>query len=148
MGVEVKWRKPYDVVRDAEEREATNIVCDDPSLTQQHFAIDADINVLVERFRMDKTPLPVGVVDPRYYGDVSEAPDLRTMLDRVRDATAHFNALPVKLRNRFDNSPAKLWSFIIDPANVDEAVSLGILVKPDESAGEPPPDASSSESSG
>jgi len=63
------------------------------------------------------------------YGDFTNVPDLRTALDMVNDAKNRFMALPAKLRTRFDNDPANLWSFVNDPENADLAVTLGLLQK-------------------
>ena len=128
------WRRAYDTERDKLEAAACEIHCDDPSLTQQHFTEDADLNVIAKRFGLDNAPMPPAPADPRYYGDFSMAPDLRTIMDRVNDARNHFMALPAKLRARFNNDPDTLWSFVNDPDNTEEAVRLGLLKKP-----EPPP---------
>lgn len=122
-----QWRHAYDPVADAREGAAAATSCEDESLTQQQFAEDADINVLVKRFGLEKVTLPVEAIDPRYYGDFTDVPDLRTALDRVNEATNRFMDLPAQLRSKFDNNPAKLWHFVNDPDNGPEAVRLGLL---------------------
>lgn len=121
-----KWRSAYDGSEEAEGAAAATS-CEDESLAQQQFAEDADLNVLVRRFGLDKAPLPVEATDPAYYGDFSDVPDLRTALDLVNDATNRFMELPPQLRARFDNNPAKLWHFVNDPENASESVRLGLL---------------------
>lgn len=134
----IKWRAAYDDSCEAEGLAAATTFHDE-SLTQQSFEQDADINVIVRRFGLDKAPLPVEATDPRYYGDFTNVPDLRTALDLVRDAENRFMELPPKLRERFDNSPAKLWHFVNDPDNGPEAVRLGLLRAPDpQPEGTPP----------
>lgn len=122
-----KYRLPYDMEADHREGVAAATACEDESLTQQQFAQDCDLNVLALRFGLTGKPLPVEAIDPSYYGDLTEVPDLRTVLDLANDAKNKFMDLPSKLRTRFDNSPAKLWAFVNDPENADEAVRLGIL---------------------
>lgn len=139
----MKWRKQYsDDDREAA-RSRSVVWNEEPSRTMQSFKDDADLNVIVKRFGVDKEPVPPEVFDPRYYGDTSEAPDLRTALERVRAATQRFNELPARLRRRFDNDPAKLWEFVNDAENLEEAVALGVLQRraaPEEpKVAEPPP---------
>lgn len=124
------WRHQYDPDRDELEGNLAATVNDDEDLTQQSFKDDADINILARRFGLDKQPLPVEAVDPRYYGDLTDVPDLRTVLDIANDAKNKFMELPANLRARFYNQPALLWDFVNDPDNADECVRLGLLVRP------------------
>lgn len=123
------FRLPYDYQADQDMRVLTQLVCHTPSLTQIHHADDADINILVKRFGIDKMPLPPEANDPRWYGDVSDIPDLRTALGTVREAQERFQALPARLRGRFANDPALMWEFVNDPQNAEEAVTLGLLAR-------------------
>lgn len=125
-------RMQYDEKADAIARALTDIDCQDESLTVQSPATDADINVLVKRFGLDKRPLPPAAVDPSYFGDFTEAPtNLQDAIHVVREAQARFDGLPPDLRARFNNDPALLWGFVNDPRNGAEAVSLGLLRDPE-----------------
>lgn len=114
----------------------TASVNDLPSLTQQSFVQEADINYIAKMFGLNadsKLPLPPEALDARYYGDLSEIDvDLQTAMNRVRDAEDHFMRLPATLREKFGHSPAVLWEYLQDPRNYTEAVELGILVRPAE----------------
>ncbi|WNK13935.1 MAG: internal scaffolding protein [Microvirus sp.] len=124
------WRHQYDVERDELEGNACLLYNEEPSLTQQQFAEDTDINVLARRFGLDKTNvMPPAPIDPRAYGDMTDAPDLREALDMVNTAKNRFMALPPKLRARFHNEPSELWEFVTDPENADESVRLGLLAR-------------------
>ena len=125
--VRFNWRHQYDPVRDEAEGAASGIRCEDPSKTQQSFTEDCDINVLARRFGLDKAPVLPVAMDPSYFGDLSNVPDLRTVLDLGIAAKAKFMELPAKLRARFRNNPAELWEFVQDPENGPEAVRLGLL---------------------
>ena len=121
-------RKPYayDVKRVSDETAFTST---QPTMTQQQFKDEADINRLVDRFlRTGEVP----PVDGRaMYGDFIDVPDgYQAALNAVIEAQAGFDALPSKIRQRFDNDPAELLSFLQDPKNLDEAVELGLLEKP------------------
>lgn len=121
------WRRQWDLERDAEISAACALVTTEPSKTVQAPARDADLNVLVKRYGIDKMPVPVELMDPRYYADLSDAPDLRSALDRIREAEERFQALPAAVRRRFANSPVEFVEFLNDPANRPEAESMGLL---------------------
>lgn len=123
------YRTQYDIDADEKAGDAAALYCEDPSLTQQQFVEDCDINVLARRFGLVDSPMPVGSFDPAHYGDFSDVPDLRTALDLVNDAKNKFMALPAKLRERFNNQPGRLWDFVNDPENAEEAVRLGLLAR-------------------
>lgn len=122
-----EWRHQYDPVRDRAEQALTDIPDLGPSLTQQHFSKDADINEIVQRFGIKDGSIPPAPNDPRFYADFTDVVDLRTALDRTIEAVTAFELLPVRLRNRFNNRPAELYEFVLDPANEAEAISLGLL---------------------
>lgn len=121
------YRLLHDVEADEKAAAECMVANTEPTLTQQQFAEDADINVLARRFGLDKVAIPAAPLDPSFYGDFTEVPDLRTAMDLVNEATNRFMDLPAKLRERFDNNPAKLWHFVNDPENGPEAVRLGLL---------------------
>lgn len=129
------FRDPYDVKRSEAEGALVAVDTGTESLVQQGPAVDADINVIVRRFGIGES-IPAPALDASFYGDVGEIPDLGSALRVVKEARDRFDALPVDIRNRFANSPARLWDFVNDPANVDESVRLGLLVRPAEPAPE------------
>lgn len=125
-----KWRHQFATgQREEEERAATGIDCQkaDDGMTQQHFAVDTDINTIVKRFGItDHSQLPA-VSDPKYYGDFSDAPSFREALDNLRDAQERFDTLPADIRKRFNHDPIDLFEWVNDPNNADEAANLGLL---------------------
>lgn len=134
----IHWRHQYDFERDAEERTATDSHNDEPSMTQQHHAADADINVLVKRFGITDGAIPPAAPDTQYYGDFTDAPSFREALDRIHTAREHFQELPANLRSRFHNDPTELFAWVTDPANADRAVELGLLAKTPVQPTDPP----------
>lgn len=97
-----------------------------PSLTQQQFKDETDVNVIVDRF------LRTGEMPPTdaraFYGDYINAPDsYQEALALVMAAEDGFNSLSSAIRNRFNNDPNELLSFLQDSKNYDEAVKLGII---------------------
>lgn len=103
------------------------LVCEDPSLAQQHQAEDADINVIVRRFGITGV-IPQGFVVPQY-ADYPEVFDFRQAQEALRDASQRFMEVPAEIRGRFLNDPWKFMDFVSDPANIDEVVRLGLAVK-------------------
>lgn len=130
MTTRFEYRHQYDDATDAIARHATDIFCEEESLTIQD-APDADINKLLARFGVkDSSVLPgqtLGIVDPAYYGDFSDRQPLRETLDTIRDAENKFMDLPATVRTRFNNDPWSLHEFITDPNNIEEAITLGLL---------------------
>lgn len=104
---------------------SSDIVCKDPSLTQQQFAEDADINVMMTRFGITGH-MPQSLRMPSY-GDFTGVSDFRTAMDVVTRAQNEFMTLPPDIRARFGNDPHQLISFLEDPKNADDARKLGLL---------------------
>lgn len=133
------WRRRYDEDDNARARAKSRVRNEDPSLTVQSAATDCDLNVLVKRFGIDKDPVPYMAADPRFYGDFSDLPDLATALQRVRRAEQLFNDLPADLRSFFSNDPGLMWQFVNDPANADECVEMGLLMRREPTTPQSPP---------
>lgn len=117
-------RTPYNYDVDAASASSA-LHCKDPSLTDQSQANDADINVLVERFKVAKT-LPEAPL-PEHFGDFTGITDYRSAIEAVRQAESDFMELPAKTRAHFDNDPGQLVNFLSDVANRDKAVELGLI---------------------
>lgn len=107
----------------------SDLECKDPSLAQQNFKDDADINVLLERFKVTGI-MPEGVSIPTY-GDFSNVVDFRSAQDAVLKAKNAFMDVPAEVRKRFDNDPQKFLEFCSDRANLPELRKLG-LAPPEE----------------
>ncbi|AKI26870.1 internal scaffolding protein VP3 [Gokushovirinae Bog1183_53] len=105
------------------------LVDDEPSLTKQSFAADADINNILARYARTgymTDPLNPSTRKPQY-GDFSSVPDFQEAQEIVNDAYEMFEALPGQLRARFNHDPAGLLAFLAEPSNYEEAVKLGII---------------------
>lgn len=138
-------RNQYDDARDRYEREQTDTYNDEPSLTNQQFTEEANLNVIVARFGVKDGAIPPAVLNPAYFGDFCDAPDFRQALDNVREAQLRFDALPASVRSRFHNNPVELWEFVHDDTNEPEAIKLGLLKPLPPVADAPgPPDTSKS----
>ena len=97
-----------------------------PSLTQQHFKNDVDINQIIARY--NRTGL-LPQVEGAMCGDFDLDLDYQTALNRVIAAQNAFEQLPAQLRKRFNNNPAELLSFVSDPNNRAEGEAIGLFKK-------------------
>ena len=117
-------RTMYNYDTDAASNES-GLACEEPTLAQQHFKEECDINTILQKFSITGI-LPEAPLSPRY-GDFSGIGDYHTALNRVIAAQEEFQALPAQIRARFDNDPAKLIEFLDDEANRPEAEKLGLV---------------------
>ncbi|AZL82783.1 internal scaffolding protein [Apis mellifera associated microvirus 5] len=102
----------------------SDLKCDDPSLAQQHFKDDVDINVLLERFKVTGQ-LPQGVRLPTY-GDFTGVTDFRQANEAIRHANESFMDLPANIRARFQNDPVEFVEFCSDKENLPELRKMGL----------------------
>jgi phage internal scaffolding protein len=123
---EMFLRTPYNYDTDAASNES-GLACEEPSLAQQHFKEECDINTILQKFNITGL-LPEAPLSPRY-GDFSGIGDYHTALNRVIAAQDEFEGLPAQIRARFDNDPAQLIEFLQDENNRPEAEELGLVEK-------------------
>ena len=109
-----------------------------PSCTKQCFKDECDINTLVSRWQKSGSVGSNFTSVPGEYADVSQAVDYHTALNIVIDAQQRFNELPAHVRDRFKNDPGSFLAFMGDEANTEEAVSLGLAIKRETGAEQPP----------
>ena len=119
-------RTPYNYDTDAASNES-GLACEEPSLAQQHFKDECDINTILERFNITGL-LPESPLSPRY-GDFSGIGDYHTAMNRVMAAKDEFMTLPAQIRARFNNDPAQLIEFLQNESNRPEAEELGLVEK-------------------
>lgn len=118
------------------------LACKDPTLTQQSFAEEVDINTIVRRFGLTGE-LPTNVRMPQY-GDYTEVMDYHQAMTAIRMADESFYSMPADVRARFDNNPGKFVDFCLDEKNLDEAIKLGLAIpRPADPTPKPPPGPSS-----
>lgn len=106
------------------------------SRTQQHFKPEQDINAIVARAQKTGFLAPAG--NP-LYADVSNLPDFQSAKNQIIRANDQFMTLNPRIRERFDNDPARMIAWLKDPANQREAIRMG-LMKEKQSADDQKPD--------
>lgn len=129
--VPLKFRKRWDfVAHEQVGQEAAIDFSDDPGLTLQEPAEDADINVLMKRMGVtDGSQLPYFPNPRALYGDFSEMPDDPVeMAELMRQGELAFMRIPAEVRQRYRN-PQELFEWMENDDNYEEAVKLGLLEK-------------------
>ena len=115
----------YDVDKVSDE---TGLACPDPSLAQQNFKDESDINYIVRQFGLTGQ-MPGQTISPQY-GDFTGVLDYHSAVNAVLAAQDEFMDLPAQMRARFDNDPAKLIDFLGNEQNREEAIKLGLVANP------------------
>lgn len=101
--------------------------CEDPTLTEQSFAEECDINFIAERYGLTGTAPQLTKLPA--YGDYEGIFDYQTAMNTLVAAREQFMTLPAKLRARFGNNPQTFLEWSTDDNNYDEAIKLGLLDK-------------------
>ena len=111
------------------ERERQQFATVGESLTQQHFAKEADIKTIIRKH--DRTGIishvARGIAE---YGDYSEVNEYREALDMVNSANESFAELPAELRAMFENDAGAFFEFATDPKNDEKMVQMGLKEAP------------------
>lgn len=104
-----------------------------PSMTQQQFKDEADINYIVSMYDSSGVmPTFHGDGQPAQpvFGDFSSLPDnAQEMYNRMIEAKNNFDNLPLEVRKRFNYDPASFLDFVDNPENLDELVAMGLATK-------------------
>lgn len=119
----IKFRTPYKFLVDT----VFATMNTEKSLAQQSNAGDTDINVIAPMFLKGLTVN--GNAKPPLFGDFRNAPTFVEANQMILAAEDAFLALPAKVRERFQNDPAKLIDFLQDDENKLEAEKLGLIDK-------------------
>lgn len=97
---------------------------DQPTMTQQHFTDECDINQILAKFAVTGY---LDTIGPGVYADLGDAKDYRESVHLLMEADAMFAALPSNIRARFENDPAQYMDFVHNPDNLAEGIELGIF---------------------
>lgn len=126
-------RTAFNYDMDAVSRE-TGLVSDVETRTQQQFAEEVDINVIVERFGLTGE-VPQGVRVP-LNEEFVETMTYHEAMNKLIDADDAFMQFPAKIRAEFQNDAGKFVAYVSDPVNVERCREWG-LAKPLSAAPEP-----------
>lgn len=117
-----KWRQ--------KNSDDNKIFFNEPSLTQQHFKKECDINWIVKQFKdvngFELEDSYRGFVSG-HFGDFSNVSDYQTALLQCKQANEAYENLPQKVKDKFGNRIDMFLNFVDDISNVNEMVELGLL---------------------
>lgn len=111
--------------------EVPGVTFTEPSLSQQHFKDECDINNIMAKYAKTGVwgdPNNPSTTQPMF-DDFSTAEDFHSAQNFLAQAGQAFEALPAYLRKRFENDPAELLAFLDDESNREEAERLGLVQK-------------------
>lgn len=124
----VKIKKIYDEIVPVEFKS------DLPSETKQSMRDECDLNLLIQKYpnMLDNGIAALQSGQFAGFEDFTMAPtDLQEAMDAVDEVQARFAELPAAVRDKFGSDPLSLLSFLSNPANDEEAVKLGLKIKPE-----------------
>ena len=100
-----------------------------PSMAQQQFAEEANINNIMARY--NTTGLLTDPLNPstRQYefGDFSTLPEFRDAQETIIEAKNLFNQMPARVRAEFNNDPGLFLDFCSNDQNIERMYDLGII---------------------
>lgn len=110
-----------------------------PSRAKQSFKAECDMETILAKYRKG------GMIehfreDGGSYVDLGESIDYHQAQNIIINAQAAFLALPAAVRQKFDNDPAAFLTWMHDPENVDEMVTLGLVEAPAPDPVDPEPE--------
>lgn len=128
------WKTPFNHDTDWE-AQSTALTCKDPSLTQQQFAKDSDINVILSKFMQTGE---LNTTGQAVYQDVEEG-DLQDRIITRWEVDKAWSDLPAAVRNILKD-PRTFTDYVqhcLDTGDLDPLRELG-LATPVKSTAEPP----------
>lgn len=96
----------------------------DHSQVQKDMQDETDIKNILEKY--GRTGILPVVANPGMYDDFSDVPDYQEAQNQIRKADEAFAALPSKIREKFENDPAKMIQYLNDESNIEESIKLGL----------------------
>jgi len=99
-----------------------------PSITQQHFKHEVNINTIIAKFNKTGILGDGQAAVPRY-ADVSLFGDFREAQEKIQMGKDAFMALPFEVRKLAGNDPQRVWEVLTNPANRGILEEAGVLEK-------------------
>lgn len=98
--------------------------------TQIQFQKDCNVNNIIAKFKKTGSVTHVRNKAQGVYADLTELPSLQEAHAVVHAAEEAFSAVPSQIRARFGNNASAFIDFLKDSANDEEAIKLGLKMRP------------------
>lgn len=95
--------------------------------TEQHHKERCDAGNIIRKYSQTGVITHISNFEDKF-GNMTGL-DFKEAMDIVVTAQSNFNQLPSNIRNRFQNNPQELLTFMENPLNRDEAIELGMIDK-------------------
>lgn len=102
----------------------TALRCTEPTLTQQNFKEQCDINRIVKQYA--QTGVVNGNTNMPLPDEFIGITDYHTAMNLIKRSESAFMALEPHIRERFANNPANFVDFVTNSDNIDELRSMGL----------------------
>jgi phage internal scaffolding protein len=124
-----RW-KMKKVTKEKSGRIRVQTINDQPTKTQQQFKDHVNVNKIIQKYQRtgDKTLIESSKLG--VYADTTLFKDFQSAKNKVIDAEKAFLSIPSNVRDRFNNDPAQLISFLADKTKIEESIQLGLRPKP------------------
>ena len=99
---------------------------------KQEFKDDADLNSIMRKFQKSGSIDHAQIYQGTY--GVASPHQLHEAMNLVTHADTMFNELPSSIRNKFKNNAVDFLEYVQNPANAEEAKSLGISLSTEAAA--------------
>lgn len=104
-------------------RPRVQLICKDPSLTQQEFKEECDLAETVRRIKRRGEDLPT--IPEEFYRDTTQELSYAEMRQQVAVANATFSELPSHIREKFNNSTENFLNRLSDEQSHEELRGMG-----------------------
>lgn len=101
-------------------------VLEGKTMTQINQQEDTDVNKILAKYIKTGSITHIRNQQDGVYSDLVNQPSYLEAMDTVAKGNQAFEAMPPNLRNKFDNDPHKLISYLEDPKNEQESIELGL----------------------
>lgn len=101
------------------------------TLTQQQFKDEQNVNNIVKKYGVAAFTDQTQYLSQQF-ADIANLNDFHAAQNLILSIEDSFMSLPAEVRKEFHNDPAALVSFVADKNNLQKAIDLGLVKKPEQ----------------